>query len=125
MRALMVPVGEPPRVIESNSDLRALQKTVGGHIELLAVDSHVGFLGHDTARIDNQPFNRYVVLSDRSVWDIFGPLLLVGVDDAEGIFESLSADDIALWQPRLEYALSIPLTPRFRAFNQPFNRLPE
>ena len=113
MRVLTVPVGEPPRVIELNSDLQSLQTALGGDIEMWAVEGHVGFLSNDTARIDNQPFNRYVVLSDRSVWDIFGPLLLVGVDDAEGTFESLSADDIAFWQPRLEYALSIRLTPRF------------
>ena len=113
MRVLMVSVGEKPCVMDLDSSLQSLQNAVGGDIEMLAVDGHVGFLGHDTARIDNQPFNRYVVLSDRSVWDIFGPLLLVGVDDAEGTFESLSADDIAFWQPRLEYALSIRVTPRF------------
>ena len=101
MRVIVVNPGEPPVVQEIEGDLASLQDCVDGDIERFAVDGHVEFVANEEGRINGMEFNRFVILSDGSVWDIFGPLLLVGGNDETGEFESLTDADVAQWMPRL------------------------
>lgn len=53
------------------------------------------------------PFNRYVTLSDGSVWDIFGPILVIGANEEEGTLESLTSDEARHWANQLNIAMGV------------------
>lgn len=101
MRVIVVNPGEQPEVRDIVGDLASLQGCVDGIIDRFARDGHVEFLANDEGRFNGMEFNRFVVLSDGSMWDIFGPILLVGGNDELGDFESLTDADIATWAPQL------------------------
>ncbi|WP_192812051.1 DUF3846 domain-containing protein [Sulfobacillus thermosulfidooxidans] len=90
-----------PTVIHIAPTLEALQTAVGGPIELWAIEGHVNLLCHEEGRLEGLPFNRWVTLSDGTVWDIYGPLVVVGGHDTDGHFESLTEAEVAQWLSRL------------------------
>ena len=107
MRVVIANPGEVAQVAEIDPGLEAKQAVVDGLVELWAVDGHVNFLCNDEGRINSMPFNRYVTLSDGSVWDIFGPILVVGADEEEGTFESLTEDEARHWVNQLNSAMGV------------------
>jgi len=67
-------------------------------------DGSAAFLGNDEARLLAMPFNRFVTLSDGTVWDIYGPMVVVGHDEDTGIFTDLPAAVVDFWVERLNAA---------------------
>ena len=107
MRVIIANPGESARVTEIDSGLHSLQAVVGGFIELWAVDGPAHFLCNEEGRLEGLPFNRFVTLSDGTVWDIYGPILVVGADEDAGTFASLPEDVAAEWMTRLNSALEV------------------
>lgn len=101
MRVILVDPGESARVMEIDLELKSLWLVLDGYIELFAIDGHVACICNEEGRIRPMPFNRVFTLTDGSAWDIYGPLLLVGIN-AGGMFESLTDDDIARWLPKYQ-----------------------
>lgn len=103
-RVLVANPGEEVEVRNIPADLESMQAVVDGYIELWAIEDHVHFVCNDEGRINGMPFNRYVDLSDGTVWAIYGPILVIGGNEETGEFESLTDADIARWKPRLDAA---------------------
>jgi hypothetical protein len=103
MRVIIANPDQDPCETTVESGLHALQAAVGGYIELWAVDGDVCFICNEEGRINGMPFNRTVVLSDGSEWDIFGPILLVRESGED--FASLTDEDVAQWLPQLASAV--------------------
>lgn len=104
MRVLIANPGEPAQVADLDPGLESLQAVVGGWIELWAVDGAANFLCNDEGRIMGLPFNRDVTLSDGTVWNIYGPILVTGCREDDGRFDSLPEEDLARWKVRLDQA---------------------
>lgn len=101
MHVVIARPGEPAQTTDIAGDLASLQAAVGGWIELWAVDGPAAFLGNDKARLLAMPFNRFVPLSDGTVWDIYGPIVVVGHDADAGTFTDLPASVADFWVERL------------------------
>ncbi len=100
MRVIVVNPGEQPAVGDVLG-LSALQSYVGGSLECLARDGHVAILVNGASHANGMTFNRFVTLSDESIWDVHGPFLLIGVEKDQGHFESLTDEDLARWLDHL------------------------
>lgn len=105
MRVVIAQPGERAYVADIAPGLASLQAVVGGWVELWAVDGAAHFLGHEEGRINGMDLNRFVTLSDGTVWDIYGPILIVGCDDETGTFTSLPQADADAWVDRLNRSI--------------------
>lgn len=103
MRVVIARPGEAAFVTDIAGDLPSL---VGGWIELWAIDGPAVFLGTDEARLLAMPFNRFVPLSDGTVRDIYGPIVVVGHDADDGTFTDLPAAVADFWVERLNAAMA-------------------
>lgn len=101
MQVVIANPGEAPVITEIVNSLEAKQAVVGGWIELWAVDGSAHFICNEEGRLNGMPFNRLVTLRDGTVWDIYGPILIVGGDPDEGTFESLPDEEARYWQQQL------------------------
>ncbi len=88
MKAVLVKVGEPHKVIDVENDLKAIQRMVGGFIEVVPYNAptHGIFIVCDEEgkRKKKKP-NRLVVVRNRVVDVIAGDFVLVGRDGEEFI----------------------------------------
>lgn len=105
MRVLIAKPGEEAQVVELSPGIASIQEVVGGWVERWAVDGNAHFMCNEDGKRLDLDFNRFVVLSDGSVWDVHGPIVIAGAND-EGMFDSLSDADIDHWKPRLDTALA-------------------
>ena len=105
MRAVIANPGEPAHISDIQPGLESLQAVVGGLLELWAIDGLAHFLCNEEGRLVGLPFNRFVTLSDGTVWDIYGPILVVGADEDDGVFAALPHADAARWVSELNRAI--------------------
>lgn len=105
MRVVIAKPGERAYMTEIEPGLASLQAVVAGDIELWAVDGAANFLCNDEGRINGLSLNRVVTLSDGTVWDIYGPILVVGMDDAADDFGDLPESEARQWVERLNQAI--------------------
>ncbi len=101
MQVVIANPGEAPVITEIADGLESKQAVAGGWIELWAVDGAAHFICNEEGRINGMPFNRLVTLRNGKVWDIYGPILIIGGDDDEGTFESLPDEEAVYWQRQL------------------------
>ena len=78
MKSILKKPGEAPEIIEIENDLKALQKTIGGHIESFTFASDACILCDEEGRIKDLPFNVELMGIQ-----FFGPILFVGVNGDE------------------------------------------
>lgn len=105
MRVVIARPEEDAQVADIAPGLESLQAVVGGYIELWAIDGAAAFLCNEEGRLNGMPLNRFVTLSDGTVWDIYGPILVVGTDDAAEDFTDLPEEAAALWVERLNRSI--------------------
>ena len=105
MRVIIANPGEEARIAEIEPGLESLQAVIGGWIELWAIDGAAHFLCNEEGRINGMPLNRFVTLSDGTVWDIYGPILVVGADDDDGSFTSLPEAEAHTWVDQLNHRI--------------------
>lgn len=105
MRVVIANPGERAVVTDIDPGLASLQRVVGGWIEQWAVDGAAHFLCNEEGRLTGLPLNRFVTLSDGTVWDIYGPILVVGGDAEDGSFTSLPEAEAMRWASRLNRSI--------------------
>jgi hypothetical protein len=104
IRAVLIPVGEEPRVVELDDATEGLQAAVGGYFELLArfplgPGREADLWGDDAASLKDAPPNRMVLLPGfESV--VLGPVVVTaaeaaGTPENDGETYSLTSDEIA------------------------------
>jgi hypothetical protein len=99
-RAVLVPVGEPPRVVEIPDSLEGLQQVVGrrincfGHIPLSRAGRRSAEMWCDHDGKDVLPLSRFVLFPDYTV-EIWGPILITAADDTTGETYSLTNAEAA------------------------------
>jgi hypothetical protein len=99
-RAVLVPVGEPPRVIEIADSLEGLRQAVGrrincfGHFPLARAGKRSADMWCDRDGKDLLPLNRLVLFRDYTV-EIWGPILITAADETTGKTYSLTSAEAA------------------------------
>lgn len=91
IRALLILPEKPPRRIDLDNTLKALQKAVGGYVESLAVEPDVTFLLNEDGKLRGLPANRHY-RGDILV----GPVVICGVRGER--FCSLREDQMAKYE---------------------------
>lgn len=104
IRALLIPVGEPARVVELDDALKGLQQAVGGFFELIVrfpcgPGRVADLLADEDATEKGVPENRVVRLPGFEAV-VRGPMLVTasiapGTDAADGETYSLTDDELA------------------------------
>jgi hypothetical protein len=103
LRALRVPVGRPPEVIELEDEVRGLQEAVGGFFErigcLLIGPGRVADVWcDDEGRTKDLPENRLVIIPDGYKGVVRGPIVITSSEtqDEDGATYSLTDAEIVL-----------------------------
>jgi hypothetical protein len=103
IRALRVPVGRPPEVIELEDEVRGLQEAVGGFFErigcLLIGPGRVADVWcDDEGRTKDLPENRLVIIPDGYKGVVRGPIVITSSEtqDEDGATYSLTDAEIVL-----------------------------
>ncbi len=81
MKAVLVKVGEPHRVIDVENDLKAMQKLVGGYIQEVpynAPEHGILIICDEEGKLKNKMPNRLVISRSRVLDVITGDFVLVG-----------------------------------------------
>ena len=78
MRVIYKAPGKPPEIIEIENTLEALQKKVGGYIEVVTMAKNARIICNEEGRLRGLPYN-ITFLGERFV----GPVLVVGVSGEE------------------------------------------
>lgn len=91
LKCLLVEPYELPKEIEIYNTLEAKQKLVGGYIEqvFLPKDDSVVIICNEEGKINGMKPNR-----DIGHDIIFGPFLIVGTDYENGVYKSLTSEQI-------------------------------
>ncbi|NMP24498.1 DUF3846 domain-containing protein [Sulfobacillus harzensis] len=105
MRVVIANPGKRAYVADIDPGLESMQRVVGGLIELWAVDGAAHFLCNEEGRLIGLPLNRFVTLSDGTVWDIYGPILVVGGNAEDGTFTSLPEAEAMRWVSQLNRSI--------------------
>ncbi len=92
--ALLIKPGEFPERVNISTDLEALQKSVGGLIEVTyPFADEVGLICNEEGKIRGMPLNRAIFSDGGSLNDIIaGPFIIAGL--TEESFGSLSEDQM-------------------------------
>jgi len=89
---LIVEPNEHPKLVEIEDTLEVEQEIVGGYLEELQISNTASIICNEEGKLRGLPANR------RYGNDVIaGTFFITGVDDDEGIFVSLSKEDIALY----------------------------
>ena len=89
---LIVEPNEHPKLVEIEDTLEVEQEIVGGYLEELQISDTASIICNEEGKLRGLPANR------RYGNDVLaGTFFITGVDDDEGIFVSLSKEDIALY----------------------------
>ncbi len=83
MKAVLVKVGEPHKVIDVENNLKALQRMVGGFIEVVPYNTPehgICIICDEEGKLKKKKPNRLVVFRNRVVDVIQGDFILVGKD---------------------------------------------
>ena len=78
MRVIYKAPGKAPEIIEIENTLEALQKKVGGYIEVVTMAKNARIICNEEGRLRGLPYN-ITFLGERFV----GPVLVVGVSGEE------------------------------------------
>lgn len=100
---LIVEPNMHPYVAIIEDELSQLQGLVGGYIEEYRLSETASIICNEEGKLLNLPANRRV---QNDI--ITGRLFITGINDDEGIFESLSQEDIELYTSRFEFPENIP-----------------
>lgn len=96
-RILLFRVGQSPEIRLIEDSLEAMQKTVGGMIEMVNLEHGVDLVCNEEGKLLDLDPNRYLPrLGDV----ICGNFFLVGIDHKTGKSVSLTAAQIKKWQDR-------------------------
>ena len=102
IRVITCQVGYMPRPQWVGSGLDACQQLVGGLIECVNLDAGVDLWLNEEGLILGLPANR-IVRDARGVdWPVMGDFYVAGMEYATGETVSLTAEEMAIWLPRLE-----------------------
>jgi len=86
---LIIEPNEHPRLVEIEDDIDVEQGIVGGYMEELQLSDTASLICNEEGKLRNLPANR------RYKNDVLaGTFFITGIDDDEGIFTSLSKEDI-------------------------------
>ncbi len=93
MTMLLVNPGEPPKEVQIPGDLKSLQKTVQGSIEVTyPFKEPVGLICNEEGKINGMELNRALRDENGEVYDIIaGPFLVAGLGEED--FRSLTPDE--------------------------------
>lgn len=85
MKAVICKVWKAPAVVEVDNELHALQRLVGGHIEVVpySQDGKILLVCNEEGRLLELEPNRNVLLGEKYEQAIFGDFLLVGARGEE------------------------------------------
>lgn len=90
MKAVLKEVGKKPQVIEIENTLQAMQKAVGGYIQVVSVGAGVVMICDEEGKLKNKPLN-FGTQNDVIVGDV-----LFLQDGGKGDFADLSEENTAL-----------------------------
>jgi Domain of unknown function (DUF3846) len=85
IRAVLINVGEAPKIVEIENELEAFQKIVGGYIECVSIGFDMIMVINEEGKLLELPPN-----IDLGYDVIAGNAVIVGVDQTNGEFTSLS-----------------------------------
>lgn len=93
MKALLIEPGQYPKSIELENSLPALQKAVGGYIEVTyPFEEMVGLVMNEEGKLMGLPLNRALYTEEGELHDIVaGPFLAVGLTSDD--FRSLTKEE--------------------------------
>lgn len=93
MKALLIEPGQYPKSIELENSLPALQKAVGGYIEVTyPFEEMVGLIMNEEGKLMGLPLNRALYTEEGELYDIVaGPFLAVGLTSDD--FRSLTKEE--------------------------------
>jgi hypothetical protein len=99
-RAVLVPVGEPPRVVEIPDSLEGLQEAIGGRVNcfgripLTRDGKRSADFWCDDDGLEVRPLNRLVIFRGYTV-EIWGPIVITAADETTGETYSLTEAEAA------------------------------
>ena len=96
MNVLLVPPLEPPRTVELDNTLEAMQQAVGGPIQAVyPFEEPVALICHEEGKLVGLPLNRCLRLDSGEIYDIIaGTFFLCAAPPDSEDFESLTAEQI-------------------------------
>ena len=97
IRVIRLLPGQPPELADIPKGLEALQKEVGGYIDVLGLKPGVDAIVNDEGLLDGLPFNRMLPSSyGKRMVPLVGPIIIAAHDD-EGETVSLTTAQVAEW----------------------------
>lgn len=96
MKVLLKHPGKPYEFAEIDNTLEAMQKTVGGHIEVVTLRNGMVLVCDEEGRMKNKALNAMVRATD-SLQDIVGTFFVCKVagDEFDGLDDKWNADELA------------------------------
>ena len=93
MKAFILKPGKPGEPIEIENTLEALQKAVGGYIEVVTLGDGLAAIVNEESKITGLPFNRALYAGGMDPVDyLYGNVLIVGTDGED--FRSLTPAEL-------------------------------
>ena len=104
MNVLLVPPLEPPRAVELDNTLEAMQQAVGGPIQAVyPFEEPVALICHEEGKLVGLPLNRCLRLDNGEIYDIIaGTFFLCAAPPDSEDFESLTAEQMEHYRRRFD-----------------------
>ncbi|MBR2522996.1 MAG: DUF3846 domain-containing protein [Clostridiales bacterium] len=92
-----------PQVMKIPNELKSFQHLVGGFVEVVGADEGVDFICNGEGKVFDMPLNRALFDDEGVIYDIIaGPLIICGADEDNGVFISLSEEQIKEYTERFK-----------------------
>ncbi|WP_204245974.1 DUF3846 domain-containing protein [Flavonifractor sp. An82] len=104
MNVLLVPPLEPPRTVELDNTLEAMQQAVGGPIQAVyPFEEPVALICHEEGKLVGLTLNRCLRLDNGEIYDIVaGTFFLCAATPDSEDFESLTAEQMEHYRRRFD-----------------------
>ena len=107
IKVLKVEPDKAPELIEMENELEAMQKIVGGYIEVMPIAEDVAIVCNEEGKINGLPLNRPIYHNGEIVDIIAGTFFVAGDDISIGEFVSLTEAQIAQYRNEFHHPVVI------------------